>query len=59
MGEGGDRLAPAVFEHLEIVGGEIGDRIALRIGDEGVDVHRVNLDAEGGRRFRPLRLLSV
>ena len=48
--EGGDLLRPAVLPHLEVVDREIGDGVALRIGDHRVDLDVVDFDAEGRRR---------
>ena len=46
MGERRDDLRLAVFENFEIVEGQAADRIALCVGDERVELNRVDLDAE-------------
>ncbi len=56
--ERGDFLRPAVLEHLEIVEREIGDRVALGIGDHRVHLDVVHFDAEGQRRLIRRRLLG-
>ena len=55
--EGGDGLRPAAFDDLEVVDRQIGDRIALGIGHERVELDGVNLRAEGrlgGRSCCPI-----
>ena len=47
-GEIADRLLPAVFEDLEIVGGQVGDEAALPVGDRDADVDQI--DAARGTR---------
>ena len=49
--EGRDLLRLAVLEDLEIARREIGDDVALRVGDEGVDLDVVDLDAERDGRL--------
>ena len=41
------RLRPAAFDNLEVVDREIGDRIALGIGHERVELDGIDLRAEG------------
>ena len=51
QGEGRDLLRLAVLEHLEVVG--LRGRstgVALRVGDDGIDLDVVDFDAEGHRR---------
>ena len=47
------RLRLAVFDDLEVVLRQVPDEVALRIGDDGVDLDVVDLDLEGdGGRLR-------
>ena len=48
--EGADLLRLSVLEHLEIVRRQVPDRIPVGVGDEGINLHVVHLDAEGNRR---------
>ena len=48
IGERLNRLRLAVFEHLEVFGGEAGNEIALCVFDRHVDVDDVDADFEGG-----------
>ena len=43
-----DRLRPAVFEHLEIGFGEIGDRLPLAVADDDVHADEIDARPEGG-----------
>ena len=44
--EGLDGLRLVVLDELEVVLGEIGDRVAAAIGDDDVDAHEVDAGAE-------------
>ena len=49
-GKGRDLLRRAVFEDLEIGLAEAGDRLALRVGDRGVDLDQLDTRGEGQPR---------
>ena len=54
-----DRLRPALVLDLEVGGGEIADRLAVLVDDDGVDDDQVGAGAKGGLSRRPLRLLGA
>src|SRR5205814_9615745 len=43
-----DRLLPAVFVDLEVVGLKIGDEVAFPVGDGDAEIHQVDAAAEDG-----------
>ena len=51
-----DRHRLAVVEELEVGGGEVDDRLAVRVGDDRVDLHEVRAAAEDRRGLRRLGL---
>ena len=55
--ERGDFLRPAVLEHLEFLGAQVGHQVALGVGHERIHLHVVHLHAEGdGWRLGSRRL---
>ena len=52
--EGGIRLRLAVLEHLDVRRGQVGHRVAPRVGDRGIDFDVVHRGAEDDRRGRGL-----
>ena len=52
MREDRHRLRLPVLEDLEVVLRQVADEVALRVGDDGVDLDVVDLDLEGDRRLR-------
>ena len=51
-GEVADRLLPAVFDDLEVVGREIGDELALPVGDGDAEVDEVDAGPEDRHLLR-------
>ncbi len=54
--EGRHFLGLAVLEDIEVVCSEVSDRVALRVGDERIDLDVVHFDAERDRRLVAGRL---
>ena len=54
-----DRRRLAVVEKLEVGGGAIDDRLAVRVGDDGADLDEVRAAAERRRLRRRLRLWNL
>jgi len=55
IGEVGDALRFAVLEDLEIILGEIGDAMAVGVGDDGVDLDEVDVEAQDDAGIGSLR----
>ena len=47
--EGVDRLRGVVFEHLEVIGLQVGHGVSIPVGDDDVDADDVDFGAEGRR----------
>ncbi len=55
VGEIGDGLLDAVVQDVEVFAAEVGDEVALRVGDGDADVDAVDGDLDGGGLVGVLR----